>query len=298
VEETLRGVIIKSNAGLYDVYINETDTVVQTTSRGVLRHQDKQPIVGDYVILDTKNETAIIAEILPRKNELIRPLIANIDAALTVISVKEPSFQQYLLDKYIALLEFHQIKPIIVLTKLDLLQEEDKTAIAEIKKYYVSIGYSSFDVNGKALADKAGLTAELHGKITAIMGQTGVGKTTLLNDLSDNAWQLQTNEISRALGRGKHTTRIVELFRIDDYWIADTPGFSSFRLDEVRAKELTRSFIEFSTYPCQFSDCVHINEQRCGVKAAVADGTILPARYDSYRKLYEEIKTQEEHKKW
>jgi len=294
----LNGVIVKSNAGLYDVYVQSEDHIVQVTSRGILRYQDKQPIVGDYVLLQNVDDTLIIGEILPRKNQLIRPLVANIDVCLTVISVKEPTFQQYLLDKYIALLTFHRIAPIIVFTKYDLLSEDEREAVQAIESYYEKIGYACFAVANKEISERDRLTKQLAHTIAAIMGQTGVGKTTLLNELSNHVWNLKTAKISRALGRGKHTTRIVELFRLDNYWLADTPGFSSFRLDDIKANELTHTFTEFADYPCQFNDCVHINEKRCGVKAAVTAGEIFANRYESYRKLYQEIKTQEDEKKW
>lgn len=292
------GMIVKSNAGLYDVYIAAEDIVVQTKSRGVLRHQKKQPLVGDYVLLEFWEQTPVITTILPRKNELVRPLIANIDSCLVVISVKEPTFQQYLLDKYLALLEFNAIAPYLVFTKCDLLTDDEMDALGVLQSYYEQLGYPCFCVNDKKLLAEERLRDLLSHKIAAVMGQTGVGKTTLLNALSHNAWGLKTNAISKALGRGKHTTRIVELFAIDTYWIADTPGFSSFRVDALPAKALTNTFVEFARYPCQFSDCVHINEKQCGVKTAVKNNEILPSRYENYRKLYEELKVQEDNQKW
>jgi ribosome biogenesis GTPase len=298
VKTATNGLIIKSNAGLYDVYVMASGEIVQTKSRGVLRHEDKQPLVGDHVQLERWEETPVIVEIAPRKNELIRPRIANIDVCLTFISVKEPTFQQYLLDKYIALLEANEITPIVVLTKYDLLRAAEKLALEPVVNYYRNIGYAVFIVADKQLNDATKLHALLAHKIATVMGQTGVGKTTVLNDLSGNMWDLKTAAISQALGRGKHTTRIVELFRLNNYWLADTPGFSSFHLSHIAAKDLTKMFIEFADYPCQFSDCVHMNERKCGVKAALEAGEILPERYESYRKLYKEVKTQEDEKKW
>lgn len=292
------GFIIKSNAGLYDVYLPETDNTLSVKSRGVLRHKNKQPIVGDAVWVEKWEETWIMTEIFERKNELIRPLIANIDTSIIVISAKEPDFQQYLLDKYLALLTFNHIEPIIIFSKYDLLSAAEYQAMQDIRTYYEQLGYPCFHVHDKQLQNTNDLEVLLAGKIATVMGQTGVGKTTLLNSLSKNRWQLQTNEISTALGRGKHTTRIVELFRIKNYWIADTPGFSSFNVFDIHSTTLTTTFVEFAQYPCQFNNCVHINEKKCGVKTAVENGEILSTRYQDYCKIYDEIKKQEEHKKW
>ena len=293
------GMIIKSNAGLYDIYLKAENQIIQTKSRGVLRHRKQQPLVGDYVLIEDWDHTAVMTKIMPRKNELIRPLIANVDISIIVISVKEPDFQQYLLDKYLALLEFNHIKPCIIFTKYDLLTTpEEKNGFKKVIDYYEKIGYPCFLVANKKLSNTERLENILANTIAVVMGQTGVGKSTLLNDLSDSQWQLQTNEISTALGRGKHTTRIVELFQLKNYWIADTPGFSSFNLYDIPSETLTQTFIEFADYACKFNDCIHVKEQCCGVKAAVEQGNILQVRYDSYLKVYKELKTQEENKKW
>lgn len=293
----MNGIIVKSNAGLYDVWLAETEQRVQAKSRGVLRHKGQQPVVGDHVVIEVGTPYSI-THILERKNTLIRPLIANVDLGVVVISLVEPTFQHYLLDKYLATLQFHRIQAVIVLSKSDLLQPEQQEIFGQLIQYYQSIGYPVFQTNGTQIDDESGLLKMLSGKVTTVIGQSGVGKSTLLNVLSAQQWALHTNQISKALGRGKHTTRIVELYQLRDFWIADTPGFSSFQITQIPAKKLSQTFCEFAAYQCQFNDCSHINERRCGVKDAVNNLHILQARYENYVKLYQELKESEEHKKW
>ena len=293
------GRIVKSNAGLYDIFLDTTEKIIQAKSRGVLRHQNIQPLVGDLVLLEIQDGMMpVVTEIFPRKNQLVRPLITNIDVCLVVISVKEPNFQQYLLDKYLAILEYNDINPLIMFTKFDLLNDEEQNDMELISNYYESIGYPCFPVSAGIIDKKDELKRLLAGQTATVMGQTGVGKSTLLNDLSEQQWTLHTNEISQALGRGRHTTRIVELLQLEDFWIADTPGFSSFDVNDITSVGLTDTFVEFADYHCQFNNCVHINEHRCGVIKAVEEENILATRYENYCKIYQEIKTQEENKKW
>lgn len=288
----MKGIITKSNSGFYNIYLEAEKTTIVSKTRGILRHQNIEPVVGDRVVIAKEDEAYVIIEVMERSNELIRPKIANIDYAIIVISVAEPELQDYLLDKYLAVLEFNDIKPVIILSKMDLLAPKNEATIQAVIEYYQKIGYPVFQMFDKKCQNQEALYALLSGKIASVLGQTGVGKSTFLNSISNDKWSLDldTNEISKALGRGKHTTRIVELFPIEDFWVADTPGFSSFSVAEINATVLSDAFIEFSQYHCKFHNCVHINEKICGVKDAVEAGQIFKQRYDNYRKLYEEIK--------
>ena len=283
------GVIIKSNSGYYDIALIKNKEIITATSRGVLRHKQLQPLVGDYVTVNKENDTYIIEKIHGRKNELIRPKIVNIDIALVVISVALPKFQHFLLDKFIAVLEYNNIEPIIIFSKFDLLTAKEAVQFQEIITYYQLIGYQVFTQSLTVIDKKAELQMLLSDKVATVMGQTGVGKSTFLNAFSDNKWDIATNEISLSLGRGKHTTRIVELYDFGNYWLADTPGFSSFQLTKIDKKLLTNSFIEFSQYRCKFNDCVHLNEIGCGVGNNISTKKMLAKRYENYVKLYNEL---------
>ena len=244
-------------------------------ARGKFRNLKITPLVGDEVTFDEKKK--IILQISSRKNSLIRPPIANIDQALIVVSVKEPNLDLYLLDKLLCLIEFNNIKPIICFTKLDLL--DDRTNIDKLKKYYQSIGYQVY-YNKEESIKKI-----FKDKITVIAGQSGAGKSTLLNILDSNL-NLQTNNISKALGRGKHTTRHVSLINILDGWCADTPGFSSLDLKEMTLSDIRDNFVEFNLYrdKCAYKDCMHDKEDNCEIKRRI-NKDILESRYINYIKL-------------
>ncbi|MGL5042606.1 MAG: ribosome small subunit-dependent GTPase A [Culicoidibacterales bacterium] len=285
----MQGKIVKSNAGFYDIHILLTDEIIVSNSRGILKHKSIEPVVGDQVVLTKQNDAYIIEEVLGRNNELIRPKIANIDIAIVVISVKEPELQSYLLDKYLSVIEFNDIKPIIIFTKMDLLAGNEVVRVLQTQAYYQNIGYEVFLVENQIMLDVEKFHQLLSLKTACVLGQTGVGKSTLLNSISAENGQRETNQISKALGRGKHTTRIVELSQIKDYWIADTPGFSSFSVVDINQFGLSDTFIEFSEFQCKFNNCVHINEQTCGVKVAVENGQISRQRFENYQKLFTEI---------
>ena len=238
----------------------------ECSSIGKFRYQKISPVVGDMVDFDL--EKCIITNILPRKNELIRPPIANIDEAVILVSCKEPNFSSNLLDKMLANVIYEKIEPIICFTKTDLLSFKEKKELKKIMKYYEKIGIKV--TNNKKLSK---LTKMIAHKIVVLTGQTGAGKSTLLNKLNPNL-NLETNEISKALGRGKHTTRHVELFKYKTSLIADTPGFSALELNKIPKKELKNTFIEFNLN-CEYKDCNHQNEKKCEVKKMVNSGKIL-----------------------
>mgnify|MGYP004608089019 CR=1 FL=1 len=270
----MQGKIIKQISNDYTVLIGEKKVVCK--ARGKFRNMDITPLVGDNVVIDIDNR--YIKEILPRRNVLIRPMVANIDQALIVTSVHIPDFSSYLLDKLILQAEYNNVEPIICFTKLDLISNEKRNDIRKIEEYYRKIGYKVFENTDLSLKDI------FKDKITVLAGQSGAGKSTLLNNLDCNL-NLETNEVSVALGRGKHTTRHTELLSVLGGLIADTPGFS--KLDNPIDKEQIKfCFKEFSLYDkCLYRDCMHDKEDDCCVKSNVKKGNILNSRYDNYIKF-------------
>lgn len=268
----MKGQIIKISSDLYSVsYENK---IYPCKCRGLFRKEHITPVVGDYVLFNP--EKSLVEKVLPRKNVFERPKVSNIDQAFLITSLKWPDFSLNLLDKFIVLMEIHHVKPIICITKQDLLKKEEWTAIEEILVYYQKIGY---EVVYNTELDK--IKELLKEKVSVFTGQTGAGKSTLLNRLNPS-WNLETGEISLALGRGRHTTRVVELFEFMGGKVMDTPGFSSLELSSYSKKEMKDAFLEFSQYPCPFKDCSHTNEMECAVKKAVLDHQILESRYDNY----------------
>ena len=271
----MKGQIIKILSNLY--FVNNGNQVYECHSRGKFRNDKITPVVGDYVIFDSENN--YILEILPRKNYLIRPLVSNIDQGIILTSVKHPDFSSNLLDKLITVMEHHHIKPILCFSKWDLLSEEETKIMEQICNYYQKIGYTV--VKNTELDN---IKALLKDKTTVFTGQTGAGKSTLMNRL-DSSLNLETGEISEALGRGKHTTRHVELIEMYGGKVLDTPGFSSIDFSDLSKEEIRDTFIEFDDYLCPFRDCMHINEKECEVKRNVENGNILASRYENYQKF-------------
>ncbi|MEK4253106.1 ribosome small subunit-dependent GTPase A [Ureibacillus sp. FSL K6-2830] len=284
------GQIRKALSGYYYVY--DEGKLLQCRGRGVFRKRGEQPLVGDFVEYEKVEEGSdgVIKKIFPRKNELIRPPIANVDQSLLVFSVKEPDFNTILLDRFLVILESHQVIPIICLTKMDLLTEKEKDEINSYIKIYKDIGYEVVDTykNDPTLLDR--LEPILKGKTTVLAGQSGVGKSTLLNTLIPNL-NLKTGEISQSLGRGKHTTRHVELIEVAGGLVADTPGFSSFEFEHLEKEDLTTCFPEFERKKdeCKFRGCLHLKEPKCAIKAGVESGDILEFRYEHYLQFLQEI---------
>lgn len=272
----MTGRIVRIISNLYTV--EENNKKYECRARGLFRAKDITPLVGDIVEFDA-NENYILS-IQPRKNELKRPSVANVDKCIVVTSLKNPDFSTFLLDKMLTHIIMNNIEPIIVFSKYDLLDMKEKSEIDAIIAYYESIGIPSI-INDKIEEIKKALS----GSAVALTGQTGAGKSTLVNKM-DSSLNLKTDEISYALGRGKHTTRHVELFKIDDFYIMDTPGFSSLDLD-IDPLNIRFSFPEFPNDTCKFNDCKHINEIGCRVKNLVDEGVILKSRYENYRKMVE-----------
>ncbi len=272
------GLIIKVNSDTFTVNLINND-IIDCKARGKNRYDKVKALVGDRVLVDTN--TKRIDKILTRKNTLERPPVSNIDAALIVTSIVKPDINYTLLDKLISIITINNIEPIIVFTKLDLVDKANLKKINEISNYYNKIGIKVF--NNKKIKK---LKKYLKNKIVAVCGQTGAGKSTLINKF-DKRLDLKTDDISDALGRGKHTTRIVELFNLKTFFIVDTPGFSSIDISVYSKDEIKRSFIEFNNIDCKYNNCMHINETGCNIKN---NKDILSSRYNSYISFIKESK--------
>lgn len=272
----MEGIIIKNISNDYTVRVKDCEYICKP--RGKFRAEHISPLVGDKVIIDEKNH--YLLEILERKNSLVRPPIANIDQAVVVMSIAKPDFSDNLLDKLLTVITFRNVKPVICFTKLDLLKEEEKEKQQNFMDYYHKIGYEVYENN-----DITALETIFKAKTTVFTGQSGAGKSTLLNKLNAEL-DLKTDEISKALGRGKHTTRHVELLNVADGLIADTPGFSSLELLEMKPSDIRDSFIEFDDYKseCKYHNCMHDKEDNCAVKREVGIN-ILESRYENYIKF-------------
>lgn len=284
-----QGQIRKALSGYY--YVEQDGELIQCRGRGVFRNRGEAPLVGDIVDYTKEGESdGYIMKIYPRFNELVRPPIANVDQALLVFSVKEPDFSTLLLDRFLVVLESYRVKPIICLTKMDLLEVEELTGLQQYIEDYRKIGYMVIDTfkNDETLIKS--LQPILQGKTSVLAGQSGVGKSTLLNTLIPEL-ELKTNDISQSLGRGKHTTRHVELIDIGNGLLADTPGFSSFDFDTIEKEELSYCFPEIASLSeqCKFRGCLHLKEPKCAVKDAVVQGEVTEYRYEHYLEFLQEI---------
>lgn len=275
----MQGEVVKVISNQFYVKVN--NNVLICTQRGVLKKNKTLPLVGDKVLIDIKKQ--VIEKILPRKNEIIRPPVANIDQAIVVTSLKHPDFSTNLLDKLLVQLEINKIKPIICLTKKDLLSSIELTNYLEIINYYQKIGYLVLDNT-----ETKKILKELENKITVFLGQTGAGKSTLLNKLFPDL-NLKTGEVSLALGRGKHTTRVVEIIEIGNIKVLDTPGFSALSFLKYDLESVKEAFIEFKNYPCLYKDCNHDKEPECNLKKAVLAGQVLESRYENYLNFKKEF---------
>lgn len=277
------GIIVKILSNTYTVMSDNKK--IDCKARGKFRNERISPLVGDHVLFDEDKE--YLLEIKSRKNELKRPNVANVDVALIVTSLREPDLSLNLLDKLISMVIINKVEPVICLTKEDLLDDSTKDNIKKLVQYYERIGikvYYNYEVKE--------LLEYLENKIVVLAGQTGAGKSSLLNRF-DNTLNLKTSPISKALGRGVHTTRHSELFEINDIWFLDTPGFSSLDLSDYTKQEIKDSFIEFKNYDCLYNDCNHVNTQGCGVCEALENQYILASRYDNYCNYIKEIKRGE-----
>ncbi len=291
-----KGLIISNVSNIYEVEDFENKKIVKCIPRGKLKKDDIIPAVGDNIEFEYQAEdSGVINQIYPRKNYIKRPKMANLTQMIFVISMKMPKPDLLLLDKQLAFAEFNNIKSIICLNKVDL---EDSKYTEEIFNMYKKIGYRVIKTNAKNGQGVDELCQILKDNITAFSGNSGVGKSTLINSIFKGFLTLE-GELSNKNKRGKNTTTAIKLYRIDDNsYIADTPGFSTFEINEIESKNLIDYFIDLSRYieNCKYIGCTHVKEEKCGVKEAVEEGLVSAKRYETYCRLFEELKEKELHK--
>ena len=302
MEKAKQGRLVRGVGGLYEVYFSDT-TRVECKARGALRNKGCRPLIGDLVTVQWEMQNPVLTEILPRKNELIRPAMANLDVLLIVTAAASPAPSFLLLDKLITVAEFHKIAPVIVITKADLHGEAE-----HLKMVYSQCGFPVFTVEAAQpqgiCALRQYLQTECAGCVMAVAGSSGVGKSTLLNRMFPKL-MLQTGEVSRKIERGKHTTRSVDLYpmamlceeKTQSGFLADTPGFGMLdfaQFDFYTKEDLPYTFREFAPYlqKCRYADCTHVREDGCAVIQAVQEGRFPKERHDSFVNLYETLKSK------
>lgn len=287
----MQGKIIKGIAGFYYVYVAGTG-IFECKPKGIFRKEKIKPLVGDNVrieLLDPQEKTGNLIEILSRKNELIRPSVANVDQALVIFAADKPKPNFNLLDRFLIMMEQKGVETVICFNKQDLVSEQERRKLWEV---YKPCGYRILMTSARKREGLEEIREVLRGRTTTVAGPSGVGKSSLINLLSPEE-DMETGAISEKIGRGRHTTRHSQLLFIEeDTYIVDTPGFSSLYLTGMEARKLQHYFREFEQYEpfCRFQGCSHIHEPDCGVKAAAEEGKISPVRYEDYKMLYEELK--------
>lgn len=292
----MQGKIVKGISGFYYVHVVESG-IYECKAKGIFRQQKMKPLVGDDVEIDIISEekkTGNVAAILPRKNALIRPAVANVDQALLIFAAASPNPNFNLLDRFLVMMGRQDVPVILCFNKCDLITEEQKQEIASI---YEASGCKILFVSAKKELGLNALQKILEGKTTTVAGPSGVGKSSLINLLAPEAC-METGEISKKIERGRHTTRHAELIQLKgDGYIMDTPGFSSLYLPEMEKEELQDCYPEFAAYEpyCRFQGCSHISEPDCGVKEALSEGKIHPVRYENYCQLYGELKDRKKY---
>lgn len=287
----MQGKIVKGISGFYYVHVVGTG-IYECKAKGAFRNQKIKPLVGDNVeiaVVDEEKKKGNVEAILPRKNELIRPAVSNIDMALVIFAAAKPDPNFNLLDRFLCMMEYQKVPVTICFNKCDLVTEEQKQ---ELEAIYKPAGYDVIFTSAKAGINLESLKELLKGKTTTVAGPSGVGKSSLINQLQDDVY-METGSISEKIERGKHTTRHSEIIPLeDDSYIMDTPGFSSMDIPGFEKEDLWTCYPEFTEYEpyCKFQGCSHINEPSCGVKDALAEGKISQVRYDNYVLLYNEMK--------
>ena len=287
----MQGKIVKGIAGFYYVHVPDKG-IYECKAKGIFRKENQKPLVGDDVeiqILDEEESKGNIEKLLPRKSELIRPAVANIDQALVIFAIVKPQPNFNLLDRFLIMMEQQSIPCIICFNKADIDEEEEGISYEEM---YRACGYKTLQVSAKTGQGIDELKEMLVGKTTTVAGPSGVGKSSIINELQTGI-RMETGAISTKIERGKHTTRHSELIAMEENtYILDTPGFSSLGLFDLEKEDLAKYYPEFVNYEkyCKFAGCAHMNEPVCGIKEAVEDGEISALRYENYRLLYQELK--------
>ncbi len=281
------GIIVKLIGGLYTVKADDGKKY-ELKARGKFRHLGESPKVGDHVVFDD----FYILNVKKRNNNLVRPPICNVDQAILINSAKQPDFSLQLLDRFLLQIELAGIRPVIVVTKIDLLTNEERARLEEMLSYYQKF-YDILFISNKTGENVEQMKSILAHKISVFAGQSGAGKSSILNAL-DSSFQLNTGEISKALGRGRHTTRHVELYEICEGYVADTPGFSKLDLFNVTEEDIRDHFVDFATLSqqCRFRGCYHDHEPGCAVKRELEKGNIPQSRYRNYLQTLQELRQQ------
>ena len=288
----LKGIVLSNISNLYKVEVN--NKIYDCSARGKIKNTDLSPVAGDIVTIELQDEeekVGVIEDIKERKNYIKRPKMANLSQIILVISMKMPKPDLLLLDKQLVYAEYMNIRPIICLNKIDL---ENEDRIDKIYELYKSIGYDVIKTNAKEEIGVEEIKKCLENNITAFSGNSGVGKSTLINGIMGENITEEGN-ISHKNKKGKNTTTQVNLYKIkENSYIADTPGFSTFDVNEIEKEELDKYFVEFKDYlnQCEYADCSHIKEERCGIKKGITEGKISKERYDRYCQIYEELKNK------
>lgn len=291
----MQGKIIKGIAGFYDVAAG--NTIYRCRAKGIFRNQKVKPLVGDWVeieILDKKDREGNLTGILPRTNELIRPAVANVDQAIVVFAAKNPKPNYNLLDRFLMTMEKQGIPVIVCFNKKDLVKEKE---LAQLESIYEQCGHQVIFISAREGNGIDEIRDLIRGKTTVLAGPSGVGKSSLMNQLNPDA-NMEVGAVSRKIQRGRHTTRHSELIMIEEgTFVLDTPGFSSLFIDRFEEDEVKDYFQEFAPYAeqCRFQGCSHTHEPDCGVKKALEEGRISRIRYENYVNIYQELK---EKRKW
>lgn len=294
----MKGLVIRLVSQFCDVKVNEI--IYRCKYRGLMRQKTQQVVVGDYVeikVIDSIENTGLVLNIYPRKNQLLRPLVSNIDQVIIVSALKSPNFSSFLLNKYLIWIEAHKLDVILVFTKKDLINKNDN--VWEKINVYKSLGYSIFVLSKLIIDEQWNLFRNIiTNKISILSGQSGAGKSSILNILAPNL-NLRTQEISQVLNKGKHTTTHNELMDFDNIKIIDSPGFSAFSLDDLTINQIAIALPCFATFSinCKFKQCSHIQEPNCAVKLAVSNKKIANFIYEDYLKIINQYKFNEKRNK-